>query len=1044
MTEVIHIPEEGGECVPSSECKHHTVGYDTLNPIQTQVLGLWDRDVNVVVASMTSSGKTISAEILMAAGLREGGKAIFLSPLKAVSTEKYEDWTNVDHCWSELGVEILTGDYTLTPGRQKKINEASVVVMTSEMLDHRCRNIHSEKSDYLKEVKCLVGSTLVDTLEFGPVSIAQIVNRRLRVHVLSYNHKEGIEEYRKVTGWHQNPLGEREIVTHLGVACTEDHMVYVKGIGYKPAKSVTKESVLTSHELRAEEARKGEQNRPNGVGEVFNYRNSAGRRLYRLRELESEVLGAFADLSFMEAKGLGRLEAQKAPETSQEPAEKGRERGVWGLFVSFRDEVLRRVGRDKAPVLDQRKKGGYQGGSGNVNRPDRSSRVVHGRWFQTKGSILSNAHPVFLSGVCRGVVCLVERILGSKIPDCYYEERSADFGNPGGIRRALFGPSEGSSGLDPGYGAQDPERARVSVLQLLWKAICDRKKDDSGGGQFVDLRKLHMQGSPVSGSLKNGVGQKKGFVYDITVEGNHNFFADGVLVHNCLVVDEAHLMTMEGRGAALESGIVRFTEVNPGARIVLLSATMPNVTELGDWLTTLNGKDTHVIQSEWRPTKLDVHWVDYHDKGSYWDVEENKIEQAIKLVKAFKQDKWIIFVHSKNSGKKLIEALKRSGERPEFHNSNVSKPNRSKVEGSFKTGTLRILVATSTLAWGINLPARRVLVLGLHRGLEPVDPIDVKQMVGRAGRLGLDPKGDAHVLVPRSSREMSISKYSKVGNIVSNIQDPKTLAFCLVAEVNLGSVKTVRDAKNWYSRTLAYQQKINPGQELKDILSDLVEKEILAYEDKRFSVTKVGEVSARLYLPPFDVADWVYNLGKAVRTDQLYDDVAMSLALGNVDSSYDEGSSYLPKPLESQFYRFMDKCRSKKVSKNTEVSTTSLLYYFLLDGRSDYSVAARMWDLKQNFGRVVLALRMLNEECFSGGLKTSYLSLLETRISSGCSWKEAELCQIKGLGPKKAKKLVDNGIKSVSDIIEFKESVIALLGKTTGRKVVDAAEWEQL
>lgn len=43
---------------------------------------------------------------------------------------------------------------------------------------------------------------------------------------------------------------------------------------------------------------------------------------------------------------------------------------------------------------------------------------------------------------------------------------------------------------------------------------------------------------------------------------------------------------------------------------------------------------------------------------------------------------------------------------------------RSVVEFAFKSGALSVLVCTSTLAAGVNLPARRVLVYGLHVGRE--------------------------------------------------------------------------------------------------------------------------------------------------------------------------------------------------------------------------------------------------------------------------------------------------------------------------------------
>lgn len=524
-----------------------------------------------------------------------------------------------------------------------------------------------------------------------------------------------------------------------------------------------------------------------------------------------------------------------------------------------------------------------------------------------------------------------------------------------------------------------------------------------------------------------------------------------------LVVDEAHLLTMEGRGDALEAGLMRFTRQNPNARIVFLSATMPNVAQLGTWLTKLNGKPSVVIESSWRPTKLNRHVVTYNAGsgwGSYHKNEEAKRDVMLDLLATYPDDKWIVFVHSKKAGRALLEDVTAMGEEAVFHNADLDRRKRSNLEKAFKHGDLRIVIATSTLAWGINMPARRVGILGVHRGTSEVDPIDIAQMAGRAGRTDWGAEGDAFLLLPleRSNPhrlEELKEIYSTVGNIESVMNEEDTLAFHLTAEVAEGDVQTAQEAVSWHGRSLAAHQgkPIHQGRRegdaapggakgAGDVLDRLNRVGIFSRTKRgKYEATPLGRVASWLYFSPFDIADWARNFRSLIERDQLYDDDHLAWALGAVKTAYE---THLPRDLERDMADMAFRLKDKG-HQQARMPAACLAFYGCLQAITFKTMLGLQSGLRRDAPRVLQAIELIDNHVLKG-LGREYIQALGPRIQYGCNWTEADLCRLPGVGGKKAATLVHEGYDSISKVAESdKADIQAILGPKTGAKAWRAA-----
>jgi len=507
-------------------------------------------------------------------------------------------------------------------------------------------------------------------------------------------------------------------------------------------------------------------------------------------------------------------------------------------------------------------------------------------------------------------------------------------------------------------------------------------------------------------------------------------------LRNCgtIVVDESHLLTVPGRGDHLEVGLMKFSQVARDPRMVFLSATMPNVDQIADWVgCSLVKKDTYLVHSEYRPCPLDIHYEEYESAESYELTEEYKVSLAVDIIKEHKDDKFLVFVHSKVTGDRVRVALEERGIVCELHNADLDKDKRHKVEQKFKSGALRVIVATSTLAWGCNFPARRVIITGVHRGRTEVETYDIFQMAGRAGRPGYDPRGDVHILLPSGESDHHMDRLSSPKDIESQLlgyvgrpDDPhyKTLAFHLVSEIHHGEISTISDVHRWYEKSLAYFQYEDLEDDIVDKTMELLMRVGAVKEvDGKFEVTSIGKVSSMLYYSPFDVADLRRNFKFLFQNNLQNNDMALSLALGNVDSIR---MGFVTRAEKDEMEDFASKVQKFGGDYLDSSVKGAYAYYCLLNGFTLGPFNAMARGLQMDFERLSTVLNMLDSMAAKWN-KRDFFNGVSLRVAYGVKPELIDLCKVPNIGKVRAERLYAAGVRKPADMLKNPQLVKRLL-----------------
>ena len=450
-----------------------------------------------------------------------------------------------------------------------------------------------------------------------------------------------------------------------------------------------------------------------------------------------------------------------------------------------------------------------------------------------------------------------------------------------------------------------------------------------------------------------------------------------------LINDEAHLITDSSRGAVVEVAIMGFTKINKKARLVSLSATLPGNDKLGAWLGALNNKETNIIQSNWRPVELQVMFPIYREvkysseRIDYWKTEDNKQALAMDIIQKYFNEKFIVFCHSKAMGRKMVKKIRSLGVACEFHNADKNKIERQDIEEDFKNpnGNVRILVATSTLSQGLNTPAENVIVMGWHRGINDVEPYEVIQEAGRAGRIGYcDGIGKAFILTPDTSFQSYVNSFYNAGDIKSQLAASKhTLAFQILCEIKNGST--------------------NIDSIIKEDHNGLVS-------------TRLGDVAIKMYYSPFDIFQMFKNGWRASNAG--FTDEEVCLMFGDIPS---EQRDYLLQEEKEIYQNLVSTLNVDSLPGHIMVAA-----WLALEGsKTSGSLTANVRNFRFDIERKITAIKLIDANIARWNQKSLW-ETLELRFKYGIPEEIIELVKIPGVGGATAKKLYKNGICNLEDL----------------------------
>ncbi|KAJ5949818.1 hypothetical protein N7454_001402 [Penicillium verhagenii] len=313
-----------------------------------------------------------------------------------------------------------------------------------------------------------------------------------------------------------------------------------------------------------------------------------------------------------------------------------------------------------------------------------------------------------------------------------------------------------------------------------------------------------------------------------------------------VIIDEIHLLGGD-RGPILEIIVSRMNYIasqsKGSVRLMGMSTACANASDLGNWLGVKEGLFN--FRHSVRPVPLEIFIDGFPEQRGFCPLMQSMNRPTFLAIKNHSPEKpVIVFVASRRqtrlTAKDLINYCGMEDNPRRFvrmseddldlnltrvkddalrealsfgiglHHAGLVESDRQLSEELFANNKIQILVATSTLAWGVNLPAHLVVVKGTQffdakiEGYRDMDLTDVLQMLGRAGRPQFDTSGIARIFT-QDSKKAFYKHFLHTGFPVESTLH-KVLDNHLGAEVSSGTITTKQDALDYLTWTFFFRR----------------------------------------------------------------------------------------------------------------------------------------------------------------------------------------------------------------------------------------------